>query len=68
MVGVEAMDYFALDADRQLDMQWLFGTAQAEHYALLERDWRHRDPIRDRESRRWFFWNHNVLNLPPPMC
>jgi uncharacterized protein (DUF885 family) len=44
MVGLEEIDFHRLDDDRQIDLQLLFGAAQAEHQCLLQRDWRHRDP------------------------
>ncbi|MGD2082582.1 MAG: DUF885 family protein [Chromatiales bacterium] len=44
VVGLEEMDFHGLDDDRQIDLQILFGAAQAEHQCLLQRDWRHRDP------------------------
>ena len=46
IVSLEELDFQALDEDRQLDLQLLFGACQAELYALLEHDWRHRDPLR----------------------
>ena len=46
LVGLEELDFAALDPDRQLDMQLLFGAAMVEHRTLLECDWRHRDPAK----------------------
>jgi hypothetical protein len=46
LMSLEELDYDALDADRQLDLQLLYGTAIVEHRLLLEFDWRHRDPAR----------------------
>jgi hypothetical protein len=46
LMSLEELDYDALDADRQLDLQLLYGTAIVEHRLLLEHDWRHRDPAR----------------------
>jgi hypothetical protein len=46
MVGLEEIDFQALDEGRQLDLQVLFGACQSELFALLEQDWRHRDPLR----------------------
>ena len=46
MVSLKELDYDALDADRQLDLQLIYGTAMVEHRLLLEHDWRHRDPAR----------------------
>jgi hypothetical protein len=46
LMSLEELDYDALDADRQLDLQLLYGSAIVEHRFLLEHDWRHRDPAR----------------------
>ncbi|MDJ0805425.1 MAG: DUF885 family protein [Gammaproteobacteria bacterium] len=46
LVSLEELDYAALDPDRQLDLQLLFGAAMVEHRTLLECDWRHRDPAK----------------------
>jgi hypothetical protein len=46
VVSLGELDFQSLDADRQLDLQLLFGACQSELYALLEHDWRHRDPVR----------------------
>ncbi len=46
LVSLEELDYTALDPDRQLDMQLIFGAAMIEHRTLLECDWRHRDPAK----------------------
>lgn len=46
VVALEELDYGALDADRQLDLRLMFGAARVEHQEMLERDWRHRDPLR----------------------
>jgi hypothetical protein len=46
LVSLEELDYTALDQDRQLDMQLIFGAAMIEHRTLLECDWRHRDPAK----------------------
>lgn len=46
LLGLEEMDFQALDADRQLDMQLLFGAAMIEHRIMMEYDWRHRDPAK----------------------
>ncbi|MGD8589995.1 MAG: DUF885 family protein [Chromatiales bacterium] len=46
LVSLEELDYEALDPDRQLDMQLIFGAAMIEHRTLLECDWRHRDPAK----------------------
>jgi len=46
LVALEEIDFEALDADRQLDLEILFGACQIEHHELLEHDWRHRNPYR----------------------
>ncbi|MES9993472.1 MAG: DUF885 family protein [Candidatus Thiodiazotropha sp.] len=46
LVGLKELDYDALDADRQLDLQLIYGAALIEHRILLEHDWRRRDPAR----------------------
>lgn len=44
--GLDELDAPALDTERRLDYQVLRGAAVIEHHDLLERDWRHRDPVR----------------------
>lgn len=46
LLGLEELQFEALDPDRQLDLQLIFGAAMIEHRMLLEQDWRHRDPAR----------------------
>lgn len=46
LVSLEELDYEALDEDRQLDLNLLFGAVMIEHRTLLEHDWRHRDPAK----------------------
>ena len=46
MVSLKELDYDALDPDRQLDLQLIYGAALIEHRMLLEHDWRYRDPAR----------------------
>ena len=46
VVALEEIDYWLLDADRRIDLRLMFGAARVEHQELLERDWRHRDPLR----------------------
>ena len=46
LCGLDELDERALDAERRLDYQVLRGAAVIEHHDLLERDWRHRDPVR----------------------
>lgn len=46
LAELEGLDLDALDPDRRLDAQIIFGQAQIEHHDLLERDWRRRDPMR----------------------
>ncbi|MCP3871450.1 MAG: DUF885 domain-containing protein [Gammaproteobacteria bacterium] len=45
IVALEELDYMALDEDRRVDLELLFRACQDEHHALLEHDWRHRDPV-----------------------
>ncbi len=45
IVGLEELDYHGLDDDRRTDMELLFGACRDEHQSMLERDWRHRDPV-----------------------
>jgi len=46
IVALEEFDYAALDPARQIDLQLMFALARVEHREMLERDWRHRDPVR----------------------
>ena len=46
IVALEEFDYGALDPERQIDLQLMFALARVEHREMLERDWRHRDPVR----------------------
>lgn len=46
VVALEEIDYRLLDGDRRIDLRLMFGAARVEHQELLERDWRHRDPLR----------------------
>lgn len=46
VVALEELDYRGLDPGRRIDLRLMFGAARAEHQGLLERDWRHRDPLR----------------------
>ncbi len=59
MVAIEELDFHALDQDRRLDLRLLFDEAQTEYEALLEQDWRHRDPLR-------FLPSAEVLHLACP--
>jgi uncharacterized protein (DUF885 family) len=61
MVSLEELDFSALDGDRQLDLQLIFGAAQLEHQCLLEADWRHRDPLGFLPLRRL----HHLTQCPP---
>ena len=45
IVGLEEIDFHALDSAGQIDMELLFGACRDEYQAILERDWRHRDPL-----------------------
>lgn len=44
IVGMEEIDFHALDPAAQLDMELLFGACRDEYQSILECDWRHRDP------------------------
>jgi hypothetical protein len=46
ITALEELDFHRLDDDRQIELQLLFGACQEEYYALMEQDWRHRDPLR----------------------
>ncbi|MCG6942297.1 MAG: hypothetical protein LJE69_13735 [Thiohalocapsa sp.] len=46
VVALEELNHDALDPARRLDAELLFALAVVEHRELLERDWRHRDPLR----------------------
>ncbi|MEJ2694416.1 MAG: DUF885 family protein [Candidatus Thiodiazotropha sp.] len=46
LATLRELDYEALDADRQLDLQLIYGAVMIEHRTLLEHDWRHRDPAK----------------------
>ncbi len=46
LVGLKEIDFDALDPDRQLDLQLIYGAVMIEHRVLLEHDWRHRDPAK----------------------
>ena len=46
LCGLDELDEQALDAERRLDYRVLRGATVIEHHALLEQDWRHRDPVR----------------------
>lgn len=45
IVGLEEIDFHALDPAEQLDLELLFGACRDEYQAILKRDWRHRDPL-----------------------
>lgn len=61
LVSLEELDFGALDGDRQLDLQLIFGASQLEHQCLLEADWRHRDPLGFLPLRRL----HRLTMCPP---
>ncbi|MGB5832118.1 MAG: DUF885 family protein, partial [Thiohalocapsa sp.] len=46
VVALEEFDYASLDPARRVDLELMFALARVEHRELLERDWRHRDPLR----------------------
>lgn len=45
IVGLEEIDFQSLDVAEKLDLELLFGACRDEYQAILERDWRHRDPL-----------------------
>jgi hypothetical protein len=45
VVALEELDHDALDRNRRLDAELLFGLARVEYQELLEHDWRRRDPL-----------------------
>ncbi|MCB1850747.1 MAG: DUF885 family protein [Chromatiales bacterium] len=45
IVGLEEIDFHALDPAGQLEMEILFGACRDEYQAILECDWRHRNPL-----------------------
>ncbi|MCB1751213.1 MAG: DUF885 family protein [Gammaproteobacteria bacterium] len=45
VVGLEEIDFDALDPAEQIDMELLFGACRDEYQAILAHDWRHRDPL-----------------------
>lgn len=59
IVALAGLDFNALDRDRRLDLRLLFDEAQTEYEALLEHDWRHRDPLR-------FLPSAGILHLACP--
>lgn len=65
LVSLKELDYGALDADRQLDLQLVYGAAMIEHRILLERDWRYRDPARYLPLRPL---QHLVIRQPERLC
>ena len=46
IVALQELNFDALDQARRIDLELMFAMARAEHRELLERDWRHRDPLR----------------------
>jgi len=65
LVSLKELDYDALDADRQLDLQLIYGAVTIEHRTLLEHDWRHRDPARYLPLRAL---QHLVVRQPERLC
>ena len=45
LLGLDEIDFHALDADRQLDWELLAGAARVEHRELAGGGWRRRDPL-----------------------
>jgi hypothetical protein len=46
ILGLDEIDFGALDPDRQIDLALMYGAARVEHAELLDYDWRCRDPGR----------------------
>ncbi len=46
IMGLEEIDYAALDVDRRLDLELMYGAARVEHREIAAFDWRRRDPQR----------------------
>jgi hypothetical protein len=65
LVSLKSLDYGELDADRQLDLQLIYGAVMIEHRVLLEHDWRHRDPAKYLPLR---FLQELVVRQPERLC
>lgn len=46
LAALDEINLSELDAERQINYQILYSQANIEHHALMEHDWRHRDPTR----------------------
>jgi len=46
LVALDEINISELDAEHQINYQILYSQANLEHHALMEHDWRHRDPTR----------------------
>jgi len=46
LTALDEIDFSQLDAVRQTNYHVLHGSAELEHHALMDHDWRHRDPTR----------------------
>lgn len=46
LAALDEITISELDAERQIHYQLLYSQANLEHHALMEHDWRHRDPSR----------------------
>jgi len=46
LVALDEINISELDAKHQINYQILYSQANLEHHALMEHDWRHRDPTR----------------------
>ena len=44
LAALDEIDISELDAEHQINYQILYSQANLEHHALMEHDWRHRDP------------------------
>ena len=46
LTGLEGIAPAGLNEDLRTDLRILCGEAEVEHHALMEQDWRYRDPVR----------------------
>ncbi|KRT57698.1 hypothetical protein Ga0076813_12078, partial [endosymbiont of Ridgeia piscesae] len=65
LLGLSEFSLEALDADRQIDLQLIYGAVIIERRWLLEQDWRHRDPARYLPLRTL---QELVLRQPEQLC
>jgi hypothetical protein len=65
LVSLKELNFESLDADRQVDLQLLYGAALIEHRMLHEHDWRYRDPARYLPLRQL---QELVIRQPERLC